>query len=241
MLRSICAAEVRPLSWRMDVVFAISLAELGTHVPTSAVIFLFPWRVLLLAIKLASYAYLAEGGASSTLMSVKYLCFKYYWVAAVVPVPFPCAVHLTLFCAIWKAMLTSGKQHYFILVTVFLARIPSAGNSFAPLIRFLASAVNGKWTLPKDIKSIPCPVKGDAFMKIPNTAPQDAQPFIDSLKSVPKSGMHNPLKNPERFAPTILHLQAATFSFQGQPSQWAYSGTFSGLVWIPAIRAGVRV
>jgi hypothetical protein len=92
-------------------------------------------------------------------------------------------------------------------------------NSFAPLMRLLASAVNGKWTLPKDIKSIPCPVKGDAFMKIPHTAPQDAQPFIDSLKSVPKSGMHNPLKNPERFAPTILHLQAATFSFPGQPSQ----------------------
>jgi 1-pyrroline-5-carboxylate dehydrogenase len=55
--------------------------------------------------------------------------------------------------------------------------------------------------LPKESKSIPCPISGDAFMKIPNTGPQDAQPFIDSLKSVPKSGVHNPLKNPERCAP----------------------------------------
>ena len=29
----------------------------------------------------------------------------------------------------------------------------------------------------------------------------EIQPFVDSLRRIPKSGVHNPLKRPERFAP----------------------------------------
>ena len=41
------------------------------------------------------------------------------------------------------------------------------------------------------------PMNGEAFLKVPAT--QNHEPFIAGLKSCPKSGLHNPLKNPERY------------------------------------------
>jgi len=60
--------------------------------------------------------------------------------------------------------------------------------------------VNGEWTLPAVSKPIPDPMTGEDFMLIPHTAPEETQPFIDSLLAVPKHGLHNPYKNPERCA-----------------------------------------
>lgn len=45
---------------------------------------------------------------------------------------------------------------------------------------------------------LPDPMNGEPFIKVPNTAPDEAEPFVQSLKAVPKSGLHNPLKAPER-------------------------------------------
>jgi len=36
-------------------------------------------------------------------------------------------------------------------------------------------------------------------MKAPRTSDEEIAPFIESLKSVPKSGLHNPFKNKERY------------------------------------------
>ena len=41
------------------------------------------------------------------------------------------------------------------------------------------------------------PMNGEKFLKIPDTS--DHAEFIAGLKSCPKSGLHNPLKNPERY------------------------------------------
>jgi len=41
------------------------------------------------------------------------------------------------------------------------------------------------------------PLNGQPFLKVPATT--EHQPFIDGLKSCPKSGLHNPLKNPQRY------------------------------------------
>ena len=41
------------------------------------------------------------------------------------------------------------------------------------------------------------PMNGEQFLRIPDT--EDHAPFIAGLQSCPKSGMHNPLKNPERY------------------------------------------
>ena len=45
------------------------------------------------------------------------------------------------------------------------------------------------------------PLDRDAhpIFTIPDTQENEIQPFIDSLRKVPKSGLHNPLKNPERY------------------------------------------
>lgn len=63
------------------------------------------------------------------------------------------------------------------------------------------NCVNGKWTSAKSIMSIPHPLDKDApdIFTIPDTQVDEIQPFIESLRSVPKSGVHNPLKNPHRY------------------------------------------
>lgn len=48
-------------------------------------------------------------------------------------------------------------------------------------------------------------MSGEEFIRVPNTQPEEAQPFIDSLKAVPKSGLHNPYKNPDRYARIFLN------------------------------------
>jgi len=34
---------------------------------------------------------------------------------------------------------------------------------------------------------------------VPMTTPAEAEEFLDSMKTCPKSGLHNPLKNVERY------------------------------------------
>lgn len=46
-------------------------------------------------------------------------------------------------------------------------------------------------------KDIPDPLNGGPFLKVPDTT--EYSEFINSLDSCPKSGMHNPLKNVERY------------------------------------------
>jgi 1-pyrroline-5-carboxylate dehydrogenase len=62
--------------------------------------------------------------------------------------------------------------------------------------------VDGKWTSDtKTRMEFPDPLDKDApsIFTIPDTQADEVQPFIDSLRKVPKSGKHNPLKNPERY------------------------------------------
>lgn len=46
---------------------------------------------------------------------------------------------------------------------------------------------------------LPDPLNGEPFLKCPDTQIYEIEPFIASLKAVPISGLHNPLKNPERY------------------------------------------
>ena len=47
--------------------------------------------------------------------------------------------------------------------------------------------------------TIPDPLTGEGFLKIPDTQISELGPFEAAAKTVTKSGMHNPLKNPERY------------------------------------------
>lgn len=57
----------------------------------------------------------------------------------------------------------------------------------------------GRWQGTKDYTDIPDPLNGEAFIKMPNTRGSEVEAFITSAESVPKTGLHNPLKNPERY------------------------------------------
>lgn len=61
--------------------------------------------------------------------------------------------------------------------------------------------VGGEWKSSRQTMSIPHPLDKDApdIFTIPDTQADELPHFIDSLRSVPKTGLHNPLKNPERY------------------------------------------
>lgn len=65
--------------------------------------------------------------------------------------------------------------------------------------------VDGNWIDASTNKSssmaIPNPLdkRGPAVCTVPDTSVDELGPFVESLRSVPKSGMHNPMKNVERY------------------------------------------
>ena len=65
----------------------------------------------------------------------------------------------------------------------------------------VSNIVDGKWGGSSSTLTIPNPLNKDApaVCTIPDTQGGELGPFVDSLRSVPKSGMHNPLKNNERY------------------------------------------
>ncbi len=62
----------------------------------------------------------------------------------------------------------------------------------------LQNLVGGQWVDgDSDYYDLVDPLNGDIFVREPTMS--DHSPFIDGLKSCPKSGLHNPLKNPDRY------------------------------------------
>lgn len=59
----------------------------------------------------------------------------------------------------------------------------------------------GEWSGTTNYEDLIDPMNGKVMGQIPLTdaTSQEIKPFIDSLKSVSKTGLHNPLKNPERY------------------------------------------
>ena len=42
-------------------------------------------------------------------------------------------------------------------------------------------------------------MNGEPFISYPDTSADEGAQFVASLRGVPKTGLHNPLKNPERY------------------------------------------
>ncbi|KAG2439205.1 hypothetical protein HXX76_004568 [Chlamydomonas incerta] len=59
--------------------------------------------------------------------------------------------------------------------------------------------VAGRWTSSRESRLLPDPLNGEPFISVPQTQVDEIGPFVQSLRAVPKSGMHNPLKNPQRY------------------------------------------
>lgn len=65
----------------------------------------------------------------------------------------------------------------------------------------VSNLVNGAWTTLDNTMTIIHPLDESAppLFTIPDTSVDDLPPYLASLGPVPKSGLHNPLKNPERY------------------------------------------
>jgi 1-pyrroline-5-carboxylate dehydrogenase len=63
----------------------------------------------------------------------------------------------------------------------------------------LQNLVNGTWQITRDNIDIIDPLNGATMFHMPNTHEDELEPFIESMKRVPKSGVHNVWKKPERF------------------------------------------
>ena len=75
------------------------------------------------------------------------------------------------------------------------------------MTRVLKNLVNGRWMNTRLHTTIYNVLNNKFECKVPDTQLDEVYPFIDSIKSTPKSGLHNPFKNPERY----LHLGNVCF------------------------------
>ncbi|KAK7388969.1 hypothetical protein VNO78_23800 [Psophocarpus tetragonolobus] len=59
--------------------------------------------------------------------------------------------------------------------------------------------VQGKWVGSSNWNTVLDPLNGDSFIKVAEVDETGIQPFVKSLSSCPKHGVHNPFKAPERY------------------------------------------
>lgn len=59
--------------------------------------------------------------------------------------------------------------------------------------------VQGKWITASRWNTLVDPLNGEPFIKVSEVDEAGIKPFVDSLSSCPKHGLHNPFKNPERY------------------------------------------
>ncbi|XP_002968656.2 probable aldehyde dehydrogenase [Selaginella moellendorffii] len=59
--------------------------------------------------------------------------------------------------------------------------------------------VRGRWGKSLKSSKLPDPLNGGEFITVPEATGHELPEYIESLQSCPKSGLHNPLKNPERY------------------------------------------
>jgi len=63
----------------------------------------------------------------------------------------------------------------------------------------LQNLVAGKWQGTNKYVDIVDPLNGEVFIQMPDTKGAEVDEFVASAATCPKTGLHNPLKNPERY------------------------------------------
>jgi 1-pyrroline-5-carboxylate dehydrogenase len=59
--------------------------------------------------------------------------------------------------------------------------------------------VDGKWSESAKKHALPDPLTGDEFIHVSDVQENEIDCFVTSLNNCSKSGLHNPLKNPQRY------------------------------------------
>lgn len=63
----------------------------------------------------------------------------------------------------------------------------------------LSNYINGDWRNTAKYEDFPDPLEGYNYLKVPLTEKQEMSDIISSMNSCPKHGLHNPLKNVNRY------------------------------------------
>jgi 1-pyrroline-5-carboxylate dehydrogenase len=63
----------------------------------------------------------------------------------------------------------------------------------------LSNYINGEWRSTSKYEEFPDPLKGGKMLDVPLTEKSEFQDIIKSMKECPKYGLHNPLRNVERY------------------------------------------
>ena len=74
---------------------------------------------------------------------------------------------------------------------------PTASSDGAPTQ--LQNLVEGQWVASRESRDVLDPLTGNVMLRVPYTQPDEFAPFVASLAKCPKSGLHNPFKNVERY------------------------------------------
>jgi len=74
---------------------------------------------------------------------------------------------------------------------------PEKMSGAAPAVAM--NLCGGEWSSSKMTQDIVDPLNGEVFMKVPNTGMDEIEPFVKRMASVPRSGLHNAMKKPERY------------------------------------------
>lgn len=92
---------------------------------------------------------------------------------------------------------TTSPSH----LTLDWASVDPATLGSAPTPYAVQNIVSGRWQSAKTSLVIPNPMNknGPPVCTLPNTSIDELGPYVTSLQGVSKSGMHNPLKNVERY------------------------------------------
>jgi 1-pyrroline-5-carboxylate dehydrogenase len=70
-----------------------------------------------------------------------------------------------------------------------------SGDKPARLLNF----IDGKWVRAKKHRDVVDPLSGEPFIEMPDTSEEELAPFVQSLAKCPKYGLHNPIRNVERY------------------------------------------
>ena len=87
---------------------------------------------------------------------------------------------------------------------------------FLCTVNAYTSVVGQKWVTSSKKHNIPDPLTGRDFILVPDTQANELNLFTESLSLCPKSGLHNPLKNPERYN-MLGEVSARTAAVLRQP------------------------
>ena len=91
----------------------------------------------------------------------------------------------------------SNRSPSSLMLTSWATIDPS--NFSEPNPHHVRNLIKGKWTSTLEHETIIDPLNGEKFLFVPKTSVPESKVFAESLNSCPKSGLHNPIKNPERY------------------------------------------